>query len=163
MQHLRNRRKQKRLLSTYLSLDKMFTRFHHFHSLSMSLSHSSLSFTHPHTFLHWQTFASLANCSHIVSIVTRLDDFWKLFVTNFLTQVAQMYVDFLGSFENIHYHVVTFWATFGKFWATLYFSIWSHCTIVLIPQISDSKMHGLFVFWFPPFNSIQFYENVILI
>ena len=103
MQHLRNRRKQKRLLSTYLSLDKMFTRFHHFHSLSMSLSHSSLSFTHPHTFLHWQTFASLANCSHIVSIVTRLDDFWKLFVTNFLTQVAQMYVDFLGSFENIHF------------------------------------------------------------
>ena len=52
-------------------------------------------------------------------------------MTYFLTKVAQIYVDFLGSFENINFHVqtalVTFWAIFGIFWATLYFSIWSHC------------------------------------
>ena len=51
---------------------------------------------------------------------------WALF----LNKVAQMCFDILGSFENIHFHVitagVTFWATFGIFWATLYFSVWSH-------------------------------------
>ena len=31
--------------------------------------------------------------------------FWKFLVTYFLKQVVQMYVDFLGSFENIHFHV----------------------------------------------------------
>ena len=49
--------------------------------------------------------------------MTRLGDFWKFLVTNFLTKVAQMYVDFLGYFENFQFHflttVVTFWATLG--------------------------------------------------
>ena len=46
--------------------------------------------------------------------VTRMGNFWKFLVTNLLTKVAQMYVVFLGSFENIHIHVliavITFWA-----------------------------------------------------
>lgn len=33
--------------------------------------------------------------------VTKLVDFLKFFVSNFLTKEAQMYVDFLGSFEYI--------------------------------------------------------------
>ena len=42
----------------------------------------------------------------LVSIsVTSLGYFWKFLVTNFLTQEAQMKVDFLGCFENIHFHV----------------------------------------------------------
>ena len=42
-----------------------------------------------------------------------------------------MFGDFLGSCENHHFlsqtGEATFWATFGKTWATLYFNIWSHC------------------------------------
>ena len=42
-----------------------------------------------------------------------------------------MFDDFLGSCEN-HWFLTktgqaTFWAAFGKTWATFYFNIWSHC------------------------------------
>ena len=63
--------------------------------------------------------------------VTRLGDFWNFFVTNFITKAAQMFGDFLVSCENHHLlskiGKATFWATFGKTWATFYFNIWSHC------------------------------------
>ena len=35
--------------------------------------------------------------------VTRLGDFWKFCVTNFLTKVAQKLEQFLGSFKNIDF------------------------------------------------------------
>ena len=65
-----------------------------------------------------------------MSSVTRLGGFWNFLATNFITKVAQMFGDFLGSCE-IHCFLrqtgdATFWATFGKSWATFYFSIWSH-------------------------------------
>ena len=62
--------------------------------------------------------------------VTRLGDFWELFVANVLTKVAKIITEFLGCFER-HYFLVTtvvatFWPTFGKIWATLCSDIWSH-------------------------------------
>ena len=46
------------------------------------------------------------------SSVTRLDGFWNLLVTNVLTKVAQMYVDF---FESINFHAINCWrSTFGQ-------------------------------------------------
>ena len=59
-----------------------------------------------HTFNHESTFEKLGIYSDIngesagVS-VTRLGDFWKFFVTNFLTKVAQIFVDFWGYYENL--------------------------------------------------------------
>ena len=37
------------------------------------------------------------------SSVTRLGEFWNSLVTNFITKVAQMFDDFLGSCENHHF------------------------------------------------------------
>ena len=62
--------------------------------------------------------------------VTRLGDFWTFLLTNFLSTVAQMDENSLGYFETIDFQVksvvATFWATFWRIRATLYFSIWSH-------------------------------------
>ena len=50
--------------------------------------------------------------------VTRLGSFWNFLLTNFIDQVAQMFADFLGSFQN-HCFLsqtaeATFWVTFWK-------------------------------------------------
>ena len=37
--------------------------------------------------------------------VTRMGEILKFMLTDFLTKVAQMYVELLGCFENIHFHV----------------------------------------------------------
>ena len=62
--------------------------------------------------------------------VTILDDFWNFLAKKFITKVAQMFGDLLGSCENHRFlsrtGEVTFWATFGKTWATFYSIIWSH-------------------------------------
>ena len=64
--------------------------------------------------------------------VTRLGDFCNFLVTIFITKVAQMFGDFMGSCENHRFlsqtGEATFWVTFAKTWATFYFNIWSHCT-----------------------------------
>ena len=47
--------------------------------------------------------------------VTRLGDFWKLLGTNFLSKVAQMFVDFLGSLEDHNFISQTgVWLIFGQ-------------------------------------------------
>ena len=46
--------------------------------------------------------------------MTRLGDFWNFLVTNFITKVAQMFGDFLGSCENYHFLSQIFEATFGQ-------------------------------------------------
>ena len=66
------------------------------------------------------------SCSLILSSATR---FWHFLATNFITDVAKMSGDFLGSGEK-HCFLsqtgeATFWATFGKTWATFFFNIWS--------------------------------------
>ena len=38
--------------------------------------------------------------SNVAASVTRLGDFWKILVTNFLTKVAQIIEDFLGFLEG---------------------------------------------------------------
>ena len=57
-------------------------------------------------------------------------NFWSFLPINIITKVAQMFVDFLGKCENYRFlsqtGEATFWATFGKTWATFYFNIWSH-------------------------------------
>ena len=59
--------------------------------------------------------------------VTRLGEFWNFLVTNFITKVAQMFGDILGSCENHRFlsrtGEATFWAFFGKTWATFSFKI----------------------------------------
>ena len=58
--------------------------------------------------------------------------FLKFPVTNFLSKVAKMFGDLLGYFERHHFlgktAVDTFWATFGKNWATLNSNILSNLT-----------------------------------
>ena len=50
--------------------------------------------------------------------VTRLGEFWKVLMTNFLLKIAKNYGDFVGLSEKQHSSVITtvacFWATFGK-------------------------------------------------
>ena len=49
------------------------------------------------------------------SSVTRLSDFWKFLVIIFLTQLSQIFGDYLGYFDNIPFAaVVTFWGNFWK-------------------------------------------------
>ena len=56
----------------------------------------------------------------------------KFLETTFLAKEAQMIGNFLGYFEKPHSYVktalATFWATFGKNWATFYSNIWSLCS-----------------------------------
>ena len=51
-----------------------------------------------------------------------------------------MFGDFLGNFENNCFlsetGVATFWATFGKTWATFCSNIWSHCNVLTLEQSS---------------------------
>ena len=54
---------------------------------------------------------------------------WAIF-ESYLAKEAQMIGNFLGYFEKPHSYVkttlATFWATFGKNWATFFSNIWSH-------------------------------------
>ena len=57
--------------------------------------------------------------------------FLEFLGNTFITKLAQMFGDFWGTCEN---HCIisqtgdaTFWATFGKTWATFYYKIWSDC------------------------------------
>ena len=43
---------------------------------------------------------SIIFLSNVAASVTRLGDFWKILVTNFLTKVAQIIEDFLGFLEG---------------------------------------------------------------
>ena len=59
--------------------------------------------------------------------VTRLGDFWKFWVTNFLAKVVQMYVDFLNSFECIKFSCINWFGYFlGKFRIILGYFIFQH-------------------------------------
>ena len=42
---------------------------------------------------------STFSLNSIADVVARLGDFWNFLVTNFITKVAQMFGDFLGSCE----------------------------------------------------------------
>ena len=63
--------------------------------------------------------------------VTKLGDFLKFLVTNYLQKVAKTCGDFLGLSEKHHFQVktvvATFWATFVYIRATFYFNVWLHC------------------------------------
>ena len=64
--------------------------------------------------------------------VTRLGDFWKFFVTNFLSKVAKILSNFLGLFwkhiskQKLHWPFLR--TNLLKKLATLYSNIWSHCS-----------------------------------
>ena len=59
----------------------------------------------------------------------------ELLVTIFSTKVAKCYVTFWAILRNVTFQVKTFWPNFGKFWATFYFSFWSHCKRRIAVQI----------------------------
>ena len=77
-----------------------------------------------------------------------------------------MFVDFLGKCENYRFlsqtGEATFWATFGKTWATFYFNIWSHYVCMRQRQrewvkegdrqsdIFSRNVLGQSRFWFTP-------------
>ena len=46
---------------------------------------------------------STFSLNSIADMVARLGDFWNFLVTNFITKVAQMFGDFLGSYENFSF------------------------------------------------------------
>ena len=56
--------------------------------------------------------------------VTRLGDFIKFWVKNFVSKVAQMYCDFWATLKNVPFQIKTALATFGKFWTNFNFCIW---------------------------------------
>ena len=76
--------------------------------------------------------------------VTRLGDFWKFLVTNFLTKVAQMYVDFLDILKTSIFMDKLFrhyWNIFGL----LYISVsghTAHCSLVLTWNYFNSHNYG---------------------
>ena len=55
--------------------------------------------------LAWKKFTVIS--------VTRLGNFWKVSVTNFLSKVAQIFGDFLCNLENRHFLSQTAVAIFG--------------------------------------------------
>ena len=58
---------------------------------------------------------------YVNTSLTRLGDFWKFLVSNYLSKVAQMFSDFWGIWKH-HFYVktalVTFLGNFRKNWAT---------------------------------------------
>ena len=64
--------------------------------------------------------------------VTRLGDFYKFFVSNFLFKGAQLYGDSLGFLKTSIFKWKLRWLLFsqllGKNWANFHFNIWSHCS-----------------------------------
>ena len=73
--------------------------------------------------------------------VTRLGSFWNFLLTNFIDQVAQMFADFLGSFQN-HCFLsqtaeATFWVTF---WKNLGYFLFQHLVTLGTMQADLSAM-----------------------
>ena len=71
----------------------------------------------------------------ILYSVTRLGDFIKIWATNFLPKLSQIFEDLLSYYENNALLVICnccgyFWANSWINWATLYSSIWSHWILV---------------------------------
>ena len=79
----------------------------------------------------------------VTSSVTRLDDFWKFYGTNFHTKVLQILCWQFGLFWNRQFYVKTtvgsdVLGTFWKKWAPFSGSIWSHCDSH--PKSHDHKL-----------------------
>ena len=76
----------------------------------------------------------------VVGSVTRLDDFWNSFGTNFLTKDVQMFGYFLLSCENHHFlsqtGEATFWATFVK---NLGYFLFQHLVVGIIENWSMTR------------------------
>ena len=72
----------------------------------------------------------MKHCTYNSESVTRFGYFSLVFVSKFLTQVAVILGDFLGSFKIMTFKVKTAeyasWATNGQIWATFYSNIWTH-------------------------------------
>ena len=73
---------------------------------------------------------SLSTSSH--NQCDQIGRFLEFIAKKIVTKVAQMFGDFLGNSENHCFLCQTDRATFGKTWATFYFTIWSHCSLTLI-------------------------------
>ena len=69
---------------------------------------------------------SLSTSSH--NQCDQIGRFLEFIAKKIVTKVAQMFGDFLGNSENHCFLCQTDRATFGKTWATFYFTIWSHCS-----------------------------------
>ena len=80
-------------------------------------------------FAIWESLMSFCFRICATTSVTRLGDFWRFLVTNFLLKVAQMYGDFSGFLKSIPFDVKTAVATFlagiRVIWTTVYYNIWS--------------------------------------
>ena len=61
----------------------------------------------------------------------QIGQFFKVLGNKIASKRGQMIGNFLGYFEKPHSYAKTalgtFWATFGKNWATFNSNIWSHC------------------------------------
>ena len=83
------------------------------------------------------------------SSVTRMGNFWKDSGTNFLSTVAQIFVNLWALLKNITFYVKTvvtaFWTTFGTNWATFNFHIWSRSPAYLFsPERTKIKEERCF-------------------
>ena len=78
----------------------------------------------------------------ILPKVTRLGDFWKFWLTNLLTKVAQIFGKFLCYFESHHLFSKNcgsyFFGNYWKFWATFYSNFWSHWFSRFYPHKIDT-------------------------
>ena len=79
-------------------------------------------------------------CSLYANSVTRLGDFWKFLVTEFLSKVAQMLGDFWSSFESHHFSRINCW---GYVWATLG-KIWPLFISISVPTVCKQHPGPLF-------------------
>ena len=82
--------------------------------------------------------------------VSKLGDLWTALVTNLLTKIAQVFGDFCGYLEKLHYLnkncCVYFWPTSGKIWATFYLHIWSQRvaqTVILRGKRTESSSYKI--------------------
>ena len=73
--------------------------------------------------------------------MTRLGDFLNFLMLNFLTKVAQMYIDFLGCFKRVHFMYKLLYLLFGhllEHFGLLYISASGHTD--QSDQNSDDKV-----------------------
>ena len=76
--------------------------------------------------------------------VTKLDVYWTFLVTNFLTRNDKIFEIFWTILKHSSIWVktaigTTFWASFGKIWASFCSNIWLHCLAIKCTKFLDEQ------------------------
>ena len=71
--------------------------------------------------------------------VTRLGDFWNFLATNFVTKVAQMFCNFMGSCKNHYFLSQAAWQLFGQLLKNLDYFLFQYLVILVLMHVLIHK------------------------